>query len=160
MYIFVKTDEHSKSRAPLTPLHMTPPVLPRLRGGCGAVRHAHHHRLAAPHRGVAPPLPLLRGQSGPGIKLHNLPCCVFVETINIVLIDKYFVSTFLIVQCPPLFVRKRRTKHFRGLNFTLSKFTQINILCCLQLDKVIYYRKCASKVETRINFQPRTQENG
>lgn len=87
---------------------MTPPVVPRLRGRRGAVRHAHHHRVPAPYRGLTPPLPLLRGQSGPGIKLHNLPCCVFVEAINIVLlIDKYFVSTFLIVQCPPLFVHKR-----------------------------------------------------
>ena len=47
---------------------MTPPVLPRLRGGCGAVRHAHHHRLAAPHRGLAPRLPALRGEGGAGVR--------------------------------------------------------------------------------------------
>ena len=38
----------------------------RVRGGSGALRHVHHHRLPSPHCRVSPPLSLLCGQGGPG----------------------------------------------------------------------------------------------
>ena len=39
-----------------------------LRGGTRHLRAHHDHRLAAPHRGLAPRLPPLRGQGGPGVR--------------------------------------------------------------------------------------------
>ena len=39
-----------------------------LRGGSWHLRAHHDHRLAAPHRGLAPRVSPLRGQGGPGVR--------------------------------------------------------------------------------------------
>ena len=39
-----------------------------MRGGTRNLRAHHDHRIAAPHRGLPPRLPPLRGQGGPGVR--------------------------------------------------------------------------------------------
>ena len=39
-----------------------------LRGGSRHLRPHHDHRLAAPHRGLSPRLPALRGEGGAGVR--------------------------------------------------------------------------------------------